>query len=107
MIYLRNTMQQQVIFIPRGNARDNVWKVTFHAKSTICDCEFSHDTVVNCHHSMYYMFPIKLTEGISSGEYEYTLSDEMGILSTGLLVIGEIESDVEYVNNEEYEQYNN
>ena len=48
---------------------------------------------------------IRLSEGIMSGEYEYTLSDEVGVLSTGLLIIGEKEMLTEYNNEITYEQY--
>jgi hypothetical protein len=46
-----------------------------------------------------------LSEKIVSGEYEYTLSDEVGVLSTGLLVIGDLELSTEYNNEIAYEQY--
>ena len=48
---------------------------------------------------------VELQEGVPSGEYEYTLSDEVGVLSTGLLVVGDLEIPTEYNKEIAYEQY--
>jgi hypothetical protein len=48
---------------------------------------------------------VELKEDIPSGEYDYTLSDEVGVLSTGLLVIGDYEIPTEYNKELTYEQY--
>jgi hypothetical protein len=42
---------------------------------------------------------------VQPGEYRYSFSDEIGELSTGLLVIGDLQNPIEYINETEYEQY--
>jgi hypothetical protein len=54
---------------------------------------------------LYYKMMIALPDKIMKGEYEYTLSDEVGVLSTGLLVIGDLEIPTEYNKEIAYEQY--
>ena len=48
---------------------------------------------------------MELKENIPAGEYEYDLSDEAGVLSNGLLIIGDKDAKVEYLIDNEYEQY--
>ena len=104
MIYLNNTIKEQEIFIPKTNDRE-VWKVSLQIKSTISSDNFSIDGVVGNCSALYYSMMVALSEKIVSGEYEYTLSDEVGVLSTGLLVIGDLELSTEYNKEIAYEQY--
>jgi hypothetical protein len=104
MIYLNNTTKEQEIFIPKTIDRE-VWKVSLQIKSTISSDNFSIDGVVGNCSALYYSMMVVLSEKIVSGEYEYTLSDEVGVLSTGLLVIGDLELSTEYNNEIAYEQY--
>lgn len=55
--------------------------------------------------SLYHTIMVSLLDNIAQGEYEYTLSDEVGVLSTGLLVIGDLEIPKEYNKEIAYEQY--
>lgn len=104
MIYLNNTIKEQAIFIPKTIDRE-VWKVSLQIKSTISSDNFSIDGVVGNCSALYYSMMVALSEKIMSGEYEYTLSDEVGVLSTGLLVIGDLELSTEYNKEIAYEQY--
>lgn len=104
MIYLNNTIKEQEIFIPKTIDRE-VWKVSLQIKSTISSDNFSIDGVVDNCSALYYSMMVALSEKIMSGEYEYTLSDEVGVLSTGLLVIGDLENPTEYNKEITYEQY--
>ena len=104
MIYLNNTIKEQEVFIPKTIDRE-VWKVSLQIKSTISSDNFSIDGVVGNCSALYYSMMVALSEKIVSGEYEYTLSDEVGVLSTGLLVIGDLELPTEYNNEIAYEQY--
>lgn len=105
MIYLNNITEEQEVFIPKVSVHREVWRVTFYIKSTISSDSFSFDGVVSNCSALYYPMIVMLPEDIMPGEYEYTLSDEVGILSTGLLVIGGHESMLEYNNDIRYEQY--
>lgn len=55
--------------------------------------------------SLYHTIMVSLLDNIAQGEYEYTLSDEVGVLSTGLLIIGDLENPTEYNKEIAYEQY--
>ena len=104
MIYLKHTTDLQMMYVPK-DGRDAKGDISFKAFSTINQFGFSFDAAEENSSLLYHKVLVELKEDIPSGEYEYTLSDEVGVLSTGLLVIGEIDSHVEYVIEKEYEQY--
>ena len=104
MIYLKKTTDLQRLYIPK-DGRDAQGCVLLKAISTVNQVEFSFYAAEENDFVHYHHLLVELAENIPSGEYEYTLSDEVGVLSTGLLVIGEIDSHVEYVIEKEYEQY--
>jgi hypothetical protein len=105
MIYLRHTTEEQVIFIPKSTERPDAWKVFLHARSLVSSDNFSIDGIVENSSALYYPMRVRLADSIASGEYEYTLSDDMGVLSTGLMVIGDTIKMKEYNTTIEYEQY--
>ena len=105
MIYLQNTSEEQVIFIPKSIDRRDAWKVLLDVKSTISSDKFSLESWVDYESNLYYPTVIKLPHEVVSGEYEYTLSDDLGVLSTGMMVIGQGKETKEYNNTIEYEQY--
>ena len=104
MIYLKHTTDLQMMYVPK-DGRDAKGDIFFKAFSTINQFGFSFDAAEENSSLLYHKVLVELKEDIPSGEYEYTLSDGVGVLSTGLLVIGEIDSHVEYVIEKEYEQY--
>lgn len=104
MIYLKHTTDLQMMYVPK-DGRNAIGDVFFKAFSTINQFGFSFDAAEENSSLLYHKVLVELKEDIPSGEYEYTLSDGVGVLSTGLLVIGEIDSHVEYVIEKEYEQY--
>lgn len=105
MIYLQNTTESQVMFIPRNGVTPQ-GDLVFKAKSTI-DLEVEINQVVTDLQTsdLYFNLAIELPAGLPDGEYEYTLSYEDDILSTGLLVIGENSRPSEYNKDITYEQY--
>ena len=105
MIYLKKTTEEQVVLIPNPMGRREAWEVMLHLKSTINSDIISIKGIVDNSSYPYYPLMIRLSEGIMSGEHEYTLSDEVGVLSTGLLIIGEKEMLTEYNKEITYEQY--
>jgi hypothetical protein len=48
---------------------------------------------------------VALQGELPAGEYEYILMDDAGALSTGILILGDLDRPEEYINNAEYEQY--
>lgn len=104
MVYLKQTTDIQTMYIPK-NGRDAKGDVFFKAFSTINQFEFSFESAEENSSLLYHKVLVELKDNIPSGEYEYTLSDDVGELSTGLLVIGELDTHVEYVIDKEYEQY--
>lgn len=62
-------------------------------------------SVVDLQSELFIQFPVELPADTNTGEYEYELTDDAGIVSTGLLVI-EGESVVyEHNLSVQYEQY--
>lgn len=104
MIYLKHTTDLQMMYIPK-DGRDAKGDVFFKAFSTINQFGFSFYAAEENSSSLYHKVLVELTEDIPSGEYEYTLLDEMGVLSTGLLVVGDLDKPMEYNKVTTYEQY--
>ena len=105
MIYLQNTTESQVMFVPRSNATPS-GNLVFKARSTI-DLEVEINEAVSDMQTsdLYFKLAISLPAGIPNGEYEYTLAVGETTLSTGLLVIGENSRPSEYNKDITYEQY--
>lgn len=106
MVYLKHTTDIQMMYIPKEgrNAKGDVF---FKAWSTINQFGFSFDAAEENSSLLYHKILVELNDNVPAGEYEYTLSDEVGELSTGLLVIGNLENPIEYNKVTEYEQYEN
>lgn len=104
MVYLKHTTDIQMMYIPK-NGRDAKGNVFFKAYSTINLFGFSFEATEEDFSLLYHKVLVELTDNVPAGEYEYTLSDEVGVLSTGLLVIGDHENPIEYKKVTEYEQY--
>lgn len=105
MIYLQNTTESQVMFIPRSDAVPQ-GDLVFKARNTI-DLEVEiNEAVTDLQTSdLYFNLAITLPADLPNGEYEYTLAVGEIRLSTGLLVIGENSHPSEYNKEITYEQY--
>ena len=104
MIYLSNIPDVQMMYIPKS-LRDAEGRVHFKAYSTVNLQGFSFQAEEEEASSLYHLLAVELPSNIDDGEYEYTLSDSLGELSTGLLVIGALNKPFEYNNEIRYEQY--
>ena len=105
MIYLQNTTESQVMFIPK-NGMTPQGDLVFKAKSTI-DLEVEINQVVTDLQTsdLYFNLSVTLNAGLPDGEYEYSLSAGEILVSSGLLVIGENSKPSEYNKVITYEQY--
>ena len=105
MIYLQNTTESQVMFIPRNGVTPQ-GDLVFKAKSTI-DLEVEINQVVTDLQTsaLYFNLAVTLNAGLPDGEYEYSLSAGEILVSSGLLVIGENGKPNEYNKVITYEQY--
>ena len=105
MIYLQNTTESQVMFIPK-NGKSPQGDLVFKAKSTI-DLEVEINQVVTDLQTsdLYFNLAVTLNAGLPNGEYEYSLSVGEILVSSGLLVIGENVKPNEYNKVITYEQY--
>ena len=105
MIYLRNTTESQVLFIPRNGVTPQ-GDLVFNAKSTIDLEEKINQVVTDLQTSdLYFNLAIALPAGLPDGEYEYTLLCGQIPVSSGLLVIGDYTKPSEYNKEIQYEQY--
>lgn len=103
MIYLKNISTPQMIFIPKSRKTEG--SLVFSIKSTINHSVSVNASVVDLQSELFIQFPVELPADINTGEYEYELTDDAGLVSTGLLVI-EGESVVyEHNLSVQYEQY--
>ena len=105
MIYLQNTTESQVLFVPRNGAGAS-GELTLKARNAI-DQDFIIDRVLDIKTSdIYFNLSIALPAGCPDGEYEYALMDDGIVLSTGILILESAESRrTEYNKDIEYEQY--
>ena len=105
MIYLQNTTDPQVVFVPKPGAVPE-GNLVFQAKSTI-DLDFKIAQVVTDLRTsdLYFNLAIALPAGLPDGEYEYYLGVGAQLLATGLLLIGEAPESSEYQKEITYEQY--
>lgn len=103
MIYLKNISTPQMVFVPKG--RETGGALKFSMQSTIDRSVYVDGEVIDLQSDRYVQFPVELPAGIPSGEYEYLLSDDAGVISTGLLVVEETSSPTEYNKPIQYEQY--
>lgn len=105
MIYLQNTTESQVMFIPKNGVTPQGGLV-FTAKSTIdLDTKVNRAVTDLQTSDLYFNLAIALPAGLPNGEYEYSLSSGGVMLSTGLLVIGGYTNPSEYNKEITYEQY--
>ena len=105
MLYLLNTQEAQFLLVPR-NGEIPQGDLTFRAKSTI-DRTLEMDLqVVNLDVSvLYFHLAVIVPEGCPVGEYEYSVQVGDQVLSTGLLMVGELDKPEQYEKPIEYEQY--
>ena len=105
MIYLENTTDAQPLFVPRSRA-DVVGELVLKVRSTV-----GLETVVDVEaidlntSNLYYRLAVVLPEGVAQGEYEYSLSDDTGALSTGIIYVGELSRPTQHDTTITYEQY--
>lgn len=104
MIYLRHTTDLQMLYIPKMG-RSATGKVILTAVSTINQSVFSLSAIDEDSSLLYHKILVELPQKVQPGEYKYAFSDEIGKLSNGLLVVGELENPIEFNNVTEYEQY--
>lgn len=104
MVYLDNRTDKQTLFIPKG-LRDARPQLRLLMKSTIGLLEVAYDVILADNTMLYHKVEVALQGELPAGEYEYILMDDAGALSTGILILGDLDRPEEYVNNAEYEQY--
>lgn len=105
MLYLRNTTESQVLFVPKSGANPD-GDLVFKVRSTIDLDEVVNQVVIDLRTSdLYLNLAVELPAGLPDGEYEYSLMAGNDTLSSGLLVIGENFRPSEYNKEITYEQY--
>lgn len=105
MIYLENISEMQRVLIPKGRELAS-GKVIFKIHNLYYDGECKVN--LNRESLLYYDLSVTPPENILPGEYEYSLSDNSGVLSSGVFVISgkseRIEYEVGEVHRLEYEE---
>lgn len=103
MIYLINTTETQTVAIPKERVENGA--LMFVAQSTMNLNTFELEAVNISSSSLYFNISLALPQGLPAGEYEYALTDNDGVLSSGVMVVGDLSIPVEYINETTYEQY--
>ena len=105
MLYLQNTEEAQVLYVPR-NVAIPAGDLVFKAKSTIDLATEIELQVINLDVSGLYMhLAVVVPEGCPEGEFEYTVSAGGSVVATGLLIVGERSLPDEYNQEITYEQF--
>lgn len=105
MIYLQNTTDSQVLFVPKNGAVPS-GDLVFKAKSTIDLAVEVNQGVIDLQTSnLYFRIAVTLPDGLPDGEYEYSILAGETLVASGLLVIGENSHPSEYNKEIQYEQY--
>ena len=107
MIYLSNTTDAQVAYVPRDTEVEPGTTLTFTMKSTVdLDVVVTALVIDMGMHRIYYNVALELPEGTAPGEYQYELLGDGELLSSGLAVVRDNGTGVEEYNKQiEYEQY--
>lgn len=104
MIYLSNTTDAQVAYVPRDT--NLAGTLRFSLRSTI-----DRDTVVDAVVLdlkillRYYAVAVQLPDGAPTGEYEYEMTAGGAVVSSGVLVVASPDVVHEYNKTVQYEQY--
>lgn len=108
MIYLQNTTESQVLYIPKTlgvPVGDHVHYV-FKAESNIDNALLINIAVRPLQTTdLYLVFNVELDADLPNGEYNYVLLLGAETISSGLLVIGDYTKPSEYNKEIIYEQY--
>ena len=109
MLYLDNTTDLQTIAIPRNGFGGRFVAMTLSMWSTVNLKTYARLVVPDSVDGDYVRVRITLNGSMPDGEYKYTLTNRDGFIkdtiSTGLLIIGELQKPDEYNNITSYEQY--
>lgn len=106
MIYLQNTQEAQVVYVPRNDGSMPNGDLVFKAKNTInLDVEIEMYVADLQVSDLYFYLAVILPEDVTEGEYEYELKFEDTLLSSGLLVVGDYTKPDQYEKDVTYEQY--
>lgn len=104
MIYLEQSHDAQPLFIPKS--RDAVGDLRLTLRGTVSlALAVDAETIDLATSGLYFRVAVTLPEGAPAGEYEYTLADDCGALSTGIVAVGGVSGARQYDNTIEYEQY--
>ena len=109
MIYLSNTTDAQVAYVPRDTEVPEGATIRFTMKSTV-DLDRVLDALVIDMNllKVYYNVAVTLPDDITPGEYKYELTADGEVISSGLCIVRDNGETMEEYNKEiEYEQYQN
>jgi hypothetical protein len=106
MIYLKDSTDLQTLFIPKDGEKPE-GSLFLKAYSSINLFGFVTEVIDLDTTDLYYRIAVKLADNVQAGEYEYNLYDGKKTLSSGILIIGDIEIMQEYENITTYKQYGN
>lgn len=104
MIYLKSIGTPQPMYVPKNRRPQGA--LIFTLKNTINQSMVIEQKVYDqWTYGLYYKIMVTLPADIPSGECEYSLKDDKGVISTGLLIVGDVVETKEYKKVIQYEQY--
>lgn len=104
MIYLRKTTDPQKIFVPKDGSMESDGLV-MNIRNTTDQREYTPDLTNLNSHSLFFELIVEGLGVCPLGEYEYTLANTHGLISSGLLMILEEVNVKEYTKAIQYTQY--
>ena len=104
MVYISNITDSQPIFVPRSRPGIS-GRLILKLRSTVgLEYVVEAETLDLDVSSLYYRIAVVLPEGVPDGEYEYTLTDNTGTLSSGIVYVGAFDQPRQTDNTITYEQ---
>lgn len=103
MIYLNTISERQVVYMPIQREREG--NLSLSLKSTINQSVHEIPDVTEERFIHFVQLSFGLPVDMDAGEYEYTLIDDAGIISTGLMIVETLSCPTEYNKAIQYEQY--
>lgn len=109
MIYLSNTTDAQLAYVPRDTNAPEGATIRFTMKSTVDLDKVVDALVIDIGlQRIYYNVALKLPGDVTTGEYKYELTADGDVISSGLCIVRDNGEKTEEYNKEiEYEQYQN
>lgn len=103
MIYLNHISKLKSVYVPR--CRDRVGDLKISLRNTVNQSVLVVTDIECDEFQLHYLLRFYLPDNFPYGECEYTLMDDGGVISSGILMVEDYKCPNEYHNAIQYEQF--